>query len=173
MSDKLIITPKTKIGELLKIYPELEEPLIEIAPAFKKLKNPVLRKTIAKITSIEQAAAVAELGVDKIVNRLREIVGQQDILIEKQDNVEDNGKPAWISESGIVHKHDARSEIAGGGHPLGAVMGKLPEMNNGAIYLLITPFYPAPLIDKVSELGFRTWTEKKDDDLFNNYFCKE
>jgi hypothetical protein len=48
--ENLIISPKTKIYELLEAYPQLEETLIALAPPFKKLKNPVLRKTIAKIT---------------------------------------------------------------------------------------------------------------------------
>ena len=39
--DNLIITPRTKVYELLQAYPELEDLLIELAPVFKKLKNPV------------------------------------------------------------------------------------------------------------------------------------
>ncbi len=55
--NKLIITPQTKVKELLDAYPELEPVLIDMAPAFKKLRNPVLRRTIARVTSIKQAAA--------------------------------------------------------------------------------------------------------------------
>ena len=39
-TDKLLITPKTKVLQLIESYPELEDILIEYAPAFKKLKNP-------------------------------------------------------------------------------------------------------------------------------------
>ena len=53
MSEKLIITPKTKVAELLDAYPQLEDILIEIAPQFKKLQNPVLQKTIARVTSLQ------------------------------------------------------------------------------------------------------------------------
>ncbi len=58
MMEKLIITPKTKIYDLLESYPELEDVLLSSAPEFKKLKNPVLRKTIARITNIGQAATI-------------------------------------------------------------------------------------------------------------------
>ena len=34
-------------------YPELEEVLIGLAPPFKKLKNPLLRKSVAKIATIK------------------------------------------------------------------------------------------------------------------------
>ncbi len=80
MEKKLIITPKTKVSELLEAYPELERVLIDIAPTFKKLKNPMLRRTIARVTSLQQAASVGEIPVDVIVNKLRGIVGQDSIV---------------------------------------------------------------------------------------------
>ncbi|MFH1755446.1 MAG: DUF1858 domain-containing protein, partial [Candidatus Latescibacterota bacterium] len=52
------ITPDMKVSALLEAYPELEDVLIGIAPAFKKLRNPVLRRTVAKLTSLRQAAQV-------------------------------------------------------------------------------------------------------------------
>ncbi|MCD4729434.1 MAG: hypothetical protein K8R74_02460, partial [Bacteroidales bacterium] len=67
---------------------------------------------------------------------------------------------------------DARVTISQGGHPLGDVIGDLKVWEDGNIYELITPFLPAPLVDKVKDLGFETWTKKENDGLFRNYFCK-
>ena len=39
---KIIISPKTKVGELLEAYPALESVLMSMSPAFEKLRNPVL-----------------------------------------------------------------------------------------------------------------------------------
>jgi hypothetical protein len=61
MTDPLPITPETKIAALLEAYPELEPVLIATAPAFNKLSNPVLRRTIARVTSLRRAAEVAGL----------------------------------------------------------------------------------------------------------------
>ena len=58
MKNKIEITPSVTIDALLKAYPELEEVLIGIAPPFKKLKNPILRRTIAKVATIRQIASV-------------------------------------------------------------------------------------------------------------------
>lgn len=44
---KLYITPETKLKDILDTYPELERVLLEISPAFAKLQNPLLRKTVA------------------------------------------------------------------------------------------------------------------------------
>ena len=172
MNEKLIITPKTKVGELLDNYPELEEPLIRIAPAFKKLKNPVLRKTIARITTLEQAALVAEIGVDEIVNRLRKYAGQDELEIDDSGQNVTKGQPEWFDASRIKHSYDARAEISKGGHPLGNVMSYLPGMEKGDIYEIITPFYPAPMVERVREKGFETWALKENDGLYKNYFFK-
>ena len=53
------ISPEMKVATLLKEYPSLEDTLYEIAPAFSKLRNPILRRTVAKATSLRQAAKVA------------------------------------------------------------------------------------------------------------------
>ena len=43
------ITPSTKVNELLYAFPKLEETLIGIALPFKKLRNPFLRRSVAKV----------------------------------------------------------------------------------------------------------------------------
>jgi hypothetical protein len=43
------IGPETTVGALLEAYPELERVLMEMAPAFAKLRNPVVRRTVAKV----------------------------------------------------------------------------------------------------------------------------
>lgn len=172
MNAKLVITPKTKVAELLIAYPELEDVLVDMAPAFKKLKNPVLRRTIARVTSLQQAASVGEVPVDVIINKLRGIVGQEALEEVESAGEYSGGIPSWFSEEKINKTFDARETIASGGHPLGIVMGHLHKWEGG-IYELITPFLPAPLIDKVKEQGFVTWTKKENESLFRNYFYKE
>ena len=73
---KIIISPKTKVGELLDHFPNLESVLMEMSPAFEKLKNPILRKTVARVATLQQVAVVGGLNVNEIVNRLRKEVGQ-------------------------------------------------------------------------------------------------
>ena len=72
------ITFQTKVYELLEDYPHLEDVLSEISPAFAKLKNPILRRTIARVTTIQQAAAVAGIEAGEVVKRLRIAAGLSD-----------------------------------------------------------------------------------------------
>ncbi|HJZ98426.1 MAG TPA: DUF1858 domain-containing protein, partial [Candidatus Solibacter sp.] len=66
------IEPGTRIGSLLDAYPELEEVLIGMAATFEKLRNPVLRKTVGKVATLEQAAKIGGVGLRELVSRLRE-----------------------------------------------------------------------------------------------------
>jgi len=76
MTDPLPITPETKVAALLEAYPELEPVLIAAAPAFNKLSNPVLRRTIARVTSLRRAAEVAGIPMRELVVRLRAAAGR-------------------------------------------------------------------------------------------------
>jgi len=58
----LQITPKTSIRELFDHFPQLEEVFIEMVPTLKKLKNPILRRTIARVTSLQQASLVGGIA---------------------------------------------------------------------------------------------------------------
>jgi hypothetical protein len=51
-------------------------------PAFKKLKNQVFRKTVAKIAKLQQAAAIGGVKTEELINRLRKEIGQELITDE-------------------------------------------------------------------------------------------
>ncbi|MEN8225328.1 MAG: DUF1858 domain-containing protein [Bacteroidota bacterium] len=168
---ELIITPKTKVLQLIETYPQLEEVLIEYAPAFKRLKNPVLRKTIAKITTLQQAAAIGNVKVEDMINRLRKEVGQ-DKITDNTTSSYNYTKPEWFKEELIGTEFDAVEMLARGEHPVNQVMADLNVMDEGKIYKLITPFLPAPLIDKAMSLNCQHWVDKKAEDEFYIYFIK-
>ena len=172
MEKELIITPHTKIIDLLEAYPQLEDVLIDIAPTFKKLKNPALRRTIAGVTSLKQVASMGDIPIESIINRFRGIVGQEETTTMENSEKKANEIPAWFETVKVTKSFDARETIAQGGHPLGDVMGDLMAWQKGDIYELITPFLPAPLLDKVKDIGFEVCTKKENDGLFRNYFCK-
>lgn len=171
--DKLIITPKTKIYDLLQAYPELEETLISSAPEFKKLRNPVLRKTITRITNISQAAIIGGLNVEELVNRLRVKAGQGNI-----EKFEDTGTrftttcPEWFNTESVVNSIVIREMLNRGEQPVHEVLSAIKQLQSGNILEVIAPFIPAPLIDKSLSLGYRHWLEKKSETEFRVYFVK-
>jgi hypothetical protein len=170
--NKLVITPKTKILQLIEIYPQLEDLLIGYVPAFEKLKNPILRKTVAKITTLQQVASIGNVKVGDLINFLRKDVGQ-DLLTESIDNVYNTIQPDWFNEQIINQELDVREMLKSGEQPVNQVIVDLNKMSTGTIYKLIAPFLPAPLIDKAASLRISHWVVKEDDELVIVYFYKD
>ncbi len=157
----LIITPKTKVLELIETYPELEDILIEYAPAFKKLKNPILRKTVAKIATLQQAAAIGNVKTEELINRLRKEVGQE-LVFGEIGTKYIYQKPDWFSEEKITARFNAAEMLTAGEHPVNQVLADLKHLEEGEIYQLT-----APLIDKATSLGLKHWIDnKKEEELF-------
>lgn len=172
MEEKLIITPKTKVLNLIETYPQLENVLIDFVPEFKKLKNPVLRKTVARIATLQQAAAIGNVPVEKLINTLRKEVGQ-DLTDDQQEHPYQTDKPEWFSPDLIVAELDVRPMLAQGDHPVNQVVADYKQLPEGKIFKMTAPFLPAPLIDKVSSLGAQHWIEKGKDEVHLIYFFKQ
>jgi hypothetical protein len=171
VSDKLIITPKTKVLQLLAAYPQLEDTLIATVPAFRKLKNPLLRRTVAKVATLQQAAAVGGIKAEELINRLRREVGQ-DIYAESAGTTYRTFQPAWFAARKVAAELDARPLLAAGEQPVNQVMADFAALPSGQIYKLSAPFLPAPLIDKGSSLGLDHWLVKESEENFIVYFYK-
>jgi len=196
------ITPDMKVGELIEAYPHLEDVLIETVPAFKKLRNPVLRRTIAKITSLRHAAQVGGVSLGEIIGRLRSAAGQEVQWVEDGEagavQQGDEGgraaasaaegagpggagegaathgqatRPRWVETHELVETFDAVATVEAGGHPLPEVMAALRRLGPGQAYAIVTPFVPAPMVDKAREAGFLAWTERLGPERFKTYFA--
>jgi len=169
--DKLIITPKTKIYELLEAYPQLEDVLIGEAPQFTKLKNPVLRKTIARVTTLAQAAVVGGLKVEELVLKLRKEVGQEDTDALEAGEVKINTlKPDWYESSTVVETLDIRDKLNQGEHPIHDVMSAIKKLKDNELLKVVAPFIPAPLIEKTLSLKYKHWLVEQNKEEFWIYF---
>jgi len=86
-------------------------------------------------------------------------------------SIENTPQPDWFDKAKIIATLDARPILALGQHPLGDVLIAVEKMEDGEIFELVTPFVPAPLLDKVQAKGFLLWTNQEGD-LFKSYFFK-
>lgn len=170
---KLIITPRTKIHDLLEAYPGLEETLIQAAPQFRKLKNPVLRRTIARVTSLSQAAIIGGLKVEELVNKLRAAAGQQSLDNFENEAASYNFKvPGWFSSGAVSKVIDIGELLNAGEQPVHEVLSALKKLEEGDILEIRAPFIPAPLVDKATGLEYDYWISEVSDDEFIVYFSK-
>jgi len=126
----------------------------------------------------EKGEYLGTLEVSQDLTEKRSLTGDQRLLsyrekTEKQPKEEEhkmNG-PKWFEKSKIKVSLDARPLLAQGIHPLERVLKETSAMLPGEIYEIITPFPPSPMIEKLSDLGFETYSENVEG-MFHTYFCK-
>lgn len=171
--EKLLITPKTKIFDLLEAYPQLEDTLIAIAPPFKKLKNPVLRNTITKVATLTQAAMIGGLKVEELIIKLRTEVGQStsDNLMAENNNYIIQ-KPAWFDEDAIAETIDIRTILNTGEQPAYEVISEIRQLGDDQTLKVVAPFIPAPLIDKTVSMNIQHWIMQKSAEEYWIFFKK-
>ncbi|MBI9043506.1 MAG: DUF1858 domain-containing protein [Anaerolineaceae bacterium] len=144
------IKSSSKLFDVLNAYPALEEKIIHIAPLFKNLQNPALRRTVGKLATMEKVAQIGNLEVIDLVNILRRETGQPEISPDSNPRFavleKDEKDPEWITgEPQFVVNG---SEILESGEvPLQEVDELLKKLNEGRFILLLTDFEPAPIMD--------------------------
>ena len=166
----LIISPKTRVGELLDNYPELEPVLMGLSPAFKKLKNPVLRKTVGKVATLQQAASLGSVSVSELVNTLRSAVGQELFEGELSGENINYAKPDWFDPGKVKVSFNASPLINSGENPMQEILAQLEKTPRGEIFILTTPFLPAPIIELISKKGYSHYCTESSEDQHLTYF---
>jgi hypothetical protein len=120
-----------------------------MAPPFKKLKNPFLRRSVVRVASLRQAAAVVRLTVSTIVNTLRSAVGHPALTIRGAASDADyfTVQPDWVDLNRVVATVDEPEDTRDGEMPLNRVIREATRLEQGDAQELITTFLPAPGID--------------------------
>ncbi len=166
------IIPSTKVLDLLSVYPELEDILIGIAPPFKKLKNPLLRKSVAKVATIKHISSVGNIPLDELINKIREAIGQSTSDTSYEDVNYYSEKPDWFSSGKIVLSVNEDRLEDEDKMTLTAILQKAKNVKKGEIIELITTFLPAPGIDAMKSKGYSVWANKENNNLIKTYFQK-
>jgi hypothetical protein len=146
----------------LDAYPEVENILLEMSSGFAKLKNPILRRTVAIVANLRQAAELGKVPLGKLINLLRQAVGQDEWWENiSEDSNKKAGIPTWVSAGKINKSIDARSMLDAGEQPVTLVLKELSLLPEGKLVELITPFLPTPLIDLAKKKDFCAGQKRK------------
>jgi hypothetical protein len=142
------ITSQSKLFDVLEAYPFLETQIVNIAPPFQNLKNPVLRRTVGKIATLEKVAQIGGMDVTKLVNTLRRAVGQEELGETAENFVVQIPRaaddPEWISGAPQFTVNGTEM-LQRGEVPLGRVNELFGRLEAGGYILLLTNFEPTPI----------------------------
>ncbi len=164
-----LITPDAKLGALLERWPGVEAALLELSPHFRALQNPVLRRTVARVATLRQVSKVSGVPLGTLIERLRGAAGLPPLAVA-EDAEAPGERPAWADDAAVARRHDARPAIEAGEHPMTQVMADLAALPDGAVYLLLTPFVPAPLVDLARGKGYLAHSVIDAEGVVRTYF---
>ncbi len=137
----LSINPETTIGALLKAYPQVEGTLVDLAPAFAKLRNPVVRRTVAKVATLQQAAKIGGVSLQTMILKLRQATGEGSTERPIADALRaEDDTPRWMIQGRIAKEIDADSMLERGVHPIGMVREAVERLGPGEVVMLRSSF---------------------------------
>lgn len=73
----MILNSKTKISELTKKYPFIIDFMPTLSPEYKKLQNPIIRKTMGAVATMEKIASIGELELEHLLNAVADEIERQ------------------------------------------------------------------------------------------------
>ena len=126
------INANTKIDDLLKQYPFLEDFLVTLSPKFKGLKNPIMRKTIGKVATLGKVAGIGGLDLDEFIAALKKEIDRQTGKPTTAAEPTPDGEDSAVSDP--AEKQQALKEIIKSlhdGEDFEAVKGRFNQLIKG------------------------------------------
>ncbi len=169
----LEITPDTNIGDLLKTYPQLENELIKMAPPFKKLKNPFLRKGIGTVASLKHVSSVGNIPINELIKKINTALGNP--ASDSSYTVDEyyTPQPNWFSNEKVVVSIVEEELEDKNNMTLVEVNKRAKDVKEGEILELVTTFLPAVGIDVMRKKGYSTWSNKTEKGIIKTYFIQQ
>ncbi len=166
----------TKISKILKENPAAIDVIADINANFKKLQNPILRRSLATRVSVKDAARIGKVDVNEFLKALQKL-GFEVEFVNHSEEKEDALAilPPDFSNKEIITL-DVRPIIHEGKDPFGHINKVAKSIDSNHILLIINDFEPIPLIDFLVSKNFIHWMKQDEDGNYLTYFklnCKK
>lgn len=186
----MVIRKTDRIADVLERHPSLIDIFASASPVFERLRRPAMRRVMARLVSVEQAARIAGVDAERLVARLNAAVGESGAPRGEEARGESDAGgdgrgvaglatpdvpavPAgegWlraalsrIPEEAIV-EIDVREELRAGREPFKRIMVARRRVPPGGCLVVRAIFEPVPLYAVLAAYGFAHHTEKLADD---------
>jgi uncharacterized protein (DUF2249 family) len=172
--EEALITRHTRLSHLFRHYPALLEVMMAQSPHFERLRNPLLRRALTPVTSIEQAARIAGLDIEQLVETLCRAVGQRSPVDEPGELLElsDGDRPGWLGAP-LAAVLDVREQQQRGEPVLRPILDLARTVPLGSQWVLLNTFDPLPLYAVLRKQGFVGWTTQRGEDDWEIHFFRQ
>ncbi|HEY0838728.1 MAG TPA: DUF2249 domain-containing protein, partial [Vulgatibacter sp.] len=183
-----MIRADDRVSSVLARAPALLEVFLQTSPSFAMLKNPMARKTMAKLVTIEQAARVAGVEAQVLLARLNAALGEGG---DGSATKAPEGAAAPLTPRplppgtapappGLLETPDSRlldldvrDDLRAGKEPLRQILEAVRGLPEGNVFRLRAIFEPAPLYDVLAKQGFGHFTERLDAEDWRVWFFRD
>jgi uncharacterized protein (DUF2249 family) len=176
------------VADVLRRDERLIDVFVHASPAFERLRNPLLRRTMARLVTVEQAARIGGVAPELLLHRLnREVgyaaeaamepaTGSATPTYRDEDPTMTLASPAAmplalqsLAADRLVDV-DVRDDLRAGREPFSRIMAARRALPAGHVLRLRAIFEPAPLYQVMAKQGLDHWTERLADDDWRVWF---
>ena len=167
------VTADTTIARALAADPDLLDRLVAFNARFAKLRNPILRRTMAKLATFADAARVAGVALPALLDVANGVVAEANAA-PAAALPPAAAAPDWVAVIDLASaaRLDVRPILAAGEDPFARIMGVVAKLAPEAPLILDAPFDPAPLRRVLAQKGFAEYAECLAPDHWRVYFLK-
>jgi uncharacterized protein (DUF2249 family) len=145
-----------RVSDVLVRDESLLEVFIGYAPHFAKLRNRTMRRVMARLVTVEQAARMAGVGVEGLLQALNHALGvtAPSEPPERPATTSDEPPPQQRPLDANEVVVDVREDLRAGREPFSTIMRAVGALNRGDVLRLRTTFEPVPLFHVLGKRGF-------------------
>jgi uncharacterized protein (DUF2249 family) len=147
------IAPSDRVHDVLARDEALVHVFVRHSPHFEKLRNRSMRRIMARLVTVEQAARIADVPLAALLRDLNDALGLQCGPDEPEGDVGEKNQHAHPQQAPIVEL-DVRADLRSGREPFSRIMSAVATMGDSDVLLLRTIFEPVPLFAVLQKRGF-------------------
>jgi hypothetical protein len=174
-------TPVRASDRLQSLF-ERDERLIDVvashSPQLAKLRHSPMRRIMARVTTVAQAARLCRMSTDALLRDLNHAIGIDTASgVAASTESSDASEEAAVTQSAMpsslaVVELDVRDELSKGGEPFSRIMGAVAGLAEREVLHLRAPFEPVPLFAVMQKRGFAHRTEQHAGDDWSVWFFR-
>lgn len=169
-----------RVGAVLARDDSLIEVFVAASPVFEKLRSAAMRKTMARLVTVEQAARIAGIDAGELVERLnRALAGKEPPRAAESAGAPGRSALAPLPEaltrlpSDRLVECDVRDELRAGREPFRRILDTARDLPAGSVLRVRAIFEPAPLYAVLARHGLAHATERLADDDWRVWFYRD
>ena len=159
-----------RVSDVLARDEALVEVFVRRSAHFEKLRNPTMRRVMARLVTVAQAARIAGVHADVLVRELNEALQLDTGRRAAIEAVEETSRahPAALAEVEL----DVREDMRAGREPFSRIMAAVATLDVDAVLHLRTIFEPVPLFAVLEKRGFSHETSRHGTDDWSIWFWR-